>query len=370
MDELNYIERYILGIIHEESKEQGEVIRVNYKVLNSKYDLYKKGISYDSFRKYLSRLTKNGYLVRVKYGYYKLTEKGKLAVLDILLSQSGGTSPQSETPSSITTLQKLSEYYYGIRVHNIKAEVAVKFLSNPIPKEIKETFTVQFYTKKDDIGTYALIHYNVDILAKTPAEALTKLMKYTNQIFTILYTKYKVAPLLDTFNIKHWEWAYQFKLSEGMEEILEQVKNMVLQFGDKFNVKWDKSLGIFELETNDDFWALFFFLSPFLQVIEFKQINLLYGLLFDKYKDIDEIKKHAKEINSLKEFIINSFYTAVVKQSQIMEEFAKQIKLHLGAIQGLSGGVNALNGLIMSFVEYLAENREFLKKLNEKLDKL
>ena len=268
----------------------------------------------------------------------------------------GGTSPPPEpTPT------RFKDYFLGIRLHNIKIEAKILRLPTPLTRDISiikhDGWTAQLFIKEQP---FLLIHVALDIRGLSPAECLTKLNALLFEIMGILATKYKIYTDYREVNIKHWEWAYRFKFSPEAEEVLEQVKVLVAQFGDKFKVGWDKSAGIMELETNDDYWAVFFYLMPFMTILQYRQVMLiLKQLLLAKP---EELKQKVDELRGLLG-LTEQVKKDIEEVKAVTYEFATNLKLHMGVMKGMFG-------MMESQTEVFNEMRLLLKKLNEKLDKL
>jgi hypothetical protein len=332
---------YILYIVYSEGGAE-RVVSMNYKVLDKKYNLKEKKISESLFRWILHSLTKEGYLERLAPGYYKLTEKGLFAVVNAVLTKGGSSPPPSNsTHKLLLPSQNIKDFYYGIRLHNVKIQVKVSQLPNPLTVDISNikeaTFSFQLFYKNDE--PYLLIHIKDDIIGISPGEVLSKLINIIHKIFSILYTKYNIKIDPTEVWIKHQEWAYRFKYSKEFESVLEQLANYVTQI-ENFKLYIDKSQGYWEIETNDELWATFFYLNQFLIPLSYRNLVIAVNEIL-KAKP-EELHQKIEELRALL-FLI-----------PIVKEFAEQIKTHL----------EVLNGIKNSFIEF----NESLKKFNTLLE--
>jgi len=279
-------------------------IMVSWKKLKPDFDM-----SFATFKRYLKRAMDMGYLIRARRGEYILTEKGFFLIQGYefaitvagygSVSQSGGKSPQPATTPPIHKLlpsdYKASELFRGIRLHNVKVVFKVRTWNNGIlKKDISDDPYFHIQPMRDG---KILVHLKQEFVGRSPAEVLGKLGKYLFFVVQRLYEEYGINVEL-AWDVKHWEWAYQFDLRKMPH--FEGLKNMLAVVGDHMKTYIDYSKGLLEIETNDDMWAMFFFLQPFLSVMTFDQV-----LQFQRYMQAFEtqIAKHLKAIDLIEEHV-------------------------------------------------------------------
>ena len=277
-------------------------LMVSWKLLKYDFDM-----SQATFKRYLQRAIDAGYLIRARRGIYVMTEKGFFLVQGYEFaitiagygtkSLSGGISPQAAQAPPFKKLPSSSakDLFLGIRLHNVKVQFKVmNWPSGMLTRDIRSDpyFTIQIFKDQNKI----LVHLKQDFKGISPSEVMMKLMKYILMTIERLYKEYGINVELGGWDIKHWEWAYQFNLRKIPN--FEGLKNTLAVLGEHMRSYIDYSKGLLEIETNDDMWAMFFFLQPFLSVMTFDQV-----LQFQTYMQAFEtqIAKHLKTLDMIQD---------------------------------------------------------------------